>query len=257
MEQDKFIYNGLEHGIGNCILSNVHSRIVANYFDKKLYITGDFKKFNSVRSKVVLDNEGWIEGKSNIKKFDRIYTVDYTAFWNLLNAFDIKLSKKEYYEQMFVGFQKIKFSEKVTDEFNLFKKGIDFNEMVGIHIRTLAPVEKWQNKVYCYAHSDYIDLYYNNIKKLLNQYQLDSVFLTGGTEYGVKSSINRKLAEDGINIVSDGVKYKRGDSRWERDMMCLSKCKCVISHEFSTYGLSSALMGGNSFYDMETLKKIG
>ena len=38
MEQDKFIYNGLEHGLGNCILSNVHSRIVANYFDKKLYI---------------------------------------------------------------------------------------------------------------------------------------------------------------------------------------------------------------------------
>ena len=155
MEQDKFIYNGLEHGLGNCILSNVHSRIVANYFDKKLYITGDFKKFNSVRSKVVLDNEGWIEGKSNIKKFDRIYSVDYTAFWNLLNAFDIKLSKKEYYDQMFVGFQKIKFSEKVTDEFNLLKKGIDFNEMVGIHIRTLHRLKNGKTK-YTATHTQII-----------------------------------------------------------------------------------------------------
>jgi hypothetical protein len=57
MIPENFIYNGPEHGLGNCILINVHSRIVANYFDKKLYITGDVKKFNKVQGKIVLDNE--------------------------------------------------------------------------------------------------------------------------------------------------------------------------------------------------------
>ena len=260
MEYDKekhivFRISGPTAGVANRMHGYCHAKIFSDLTNKKLLIHDNHRGFRNKTYKVMSDIF-----EIDFEFIKRRSTLGLPSPWDsahkegMLQRLNLNLSETEYCKMFLDNFLDFKFAPAIQLEADKFiQQHLQLQtDIIGVHIRT----ERGRAKARYFSEND-VETCVIQIQKFLHQYNLNSVFITGGKMYNVLHGIKEKLIGSGVNVISDETStYARDSVEWLRDMEILSRCKFVMGHYHSTYATASARIKAKDFIDLKIGEKV-